>query len=343
MRRTAVMGGGAMGMLLAGKLAAAGVPVELWTRTEEQARFIALQGLTIEEPDAVNGQAVRVRVDALSFDNAPSGYSGFLIVALKQNALSGSLLKELAAKLSEEAVLVLFQNGLGHMERLAETLPGRRLIAAVTTEGALRTGPGSVRHTGRGETWLGEWTEGGDDVRDLRKAKTSSGSDTLTSELESVLNQAGFSVFVSNPIRERMLRKLLINAVINPLSALWRVPNGELPATGERKAVMEALFRETLGILRGNGLRGGEERELWEAVLNVCEATAANRSSMLQDVLAGRETEIDAVNGAVCRLADADGREAPWNAAVTALVKAVRSPERESLPPSNSLYEERGV
>jgi len=94
---------------------------------------------------------------------------------------------------------------------------------------------------------------------------------------------------------------------------------------------MESLFRETLAIVRLHGLGEEADEQLWNAVLDVCAATAANRSSMLQDVEAGRETEIDAMNGAVCRMAEAAGAEAPWNAAVTNLVKAILSPKERGV------------
>ncbi|WP_219637801.1 ketopantoate reductase family protein [Cohnella sp. CFH 77786] len=321
MHRLAVMGGGSLGLLLAGKLAAAGLPAELWTRTEEQAARIAESGLTLEERDG--SVAVR-RIEAVPFEEVTPGFDGIVLIALKQTSMDGRLLRTLGRKLGMNAGTVLFQNGIGHVERVSGALPGRRLLAAVTTEAALRSGPSSVRHTGSGETWIGEWEP-------LSAASDKNGMADLISGVEQALKKAGFSASVSNEIRERMLRKLLINAVVNPLTALWRVPNGELTATPERRLAMDALFRETAGVLRQNGLHGAKDSELWEDVLRVCRATAANRSSMLQDVTAGRETEIDALNGAVCRMAAASGRDAPWNAAVTALVKAIQSPKERGV------------
>ncbi|WP_276355941.1 ketopantoate reductase family protein [Cohnella caldifontis] len=314
MDRTVVMGGGALGMLLAGKLAAAGIPVRMWTRTREQALVVGERGIELEE----GAERVKrvVRLEAAAFEEAAPAETDLVLVAIKQTAASDRTLRELDLKTGAGSAIVLFQNGIGHAERFAEALPGRRILVAVTTEGALRTGVASVRHTGSGTTWIGEWGDGSDEEAVARSAAEPRRAADL-------LEKAGFSAFVSNSIRERMLRKLLINAVINPLTALWRVPNGELPATPDRMAVMEALFRETLGILRKHGLKDGGERELWASVLEVCRATAANRSSMLQDVLAGRDTEIGALNGALCELAASVGMKAPWNAAVAALVKAI--------------------
>lgn len=311
-------------MLLAGKLAASGRPMELWTHTGGQARLIREQGLRLEELEAEEVTVADIR--AVPFAEVPPGFSGLLLVALKQTAITDKLLRELKGKLAPEAGLILFQNGMGHVERFAEALPGRRIAVAVTTEGALRTGEASVRHTGRGETWIGEWPEAGADPAAEDGAAS---GEALPVRAAEMMKKAGFSAFASNSIRERMLKKLMINAVINPLTALWRVPNGELPASPERRAVMEALFSETFDILHAQGLRVNRQ-ELWEEVLRVCHSTAGNRSSMLQDVLAGRATEIDALNGAVCRLADKAGMDAPWNTMVTVLVKAILFPKEGS-------------
>jgi 2-dehydropantoate 2-reductase len=316
----AILGGGAIGMLLAGKLAASGCPAELWTHTEEQARLIREQGLMLEGLQEDETRAVRIR--AVSFAEVPQGFSGILLVALKQTAITDELLRELDGKLAHDAGLVLFQNGIGHAERFAEALPGRQIAVAVTTEAALRTGEASVRHTGRGETWIGRWPVS---ASGLTKEDGEAGGVDLPQKAVNMLKKAGFSAGLSNCIRDRMFKKLLINAVINPLTALWRIPNGELPAAPERLAVMQALHKETFEILQRHGFEA-DRGELWEDVLRVCKRTAGNRSSMLQDVLGGRKTEIDALNGAVCRLADQAGVPAPWNTAVTALVKAIPSP-----------------
>lgn len=303
-------------MLLAGKLSAAGVPTAVWTRSGEQARRIREEGIALQDAD---GTVRLLRMEAIPAREAPAGFDGLLLLAVKQTAITEDLIAELARIVPPGAPLALFQNGIGHPERLAAGLPGRVLIPAVTTEGALRTGPASVTHTGLGETWIGVWRGASEN------AAGEVGVHPAAAELERGMKQAGFSVSVSNNIRERMLRKIVVNAVINPLTALWRVPNGELPATPERRAVMEALFRETVDVLRLNGLGGEDAGVLWENVLGVCAATAGNRSSMLQDVLAGRPTEIQALNGEIARLAAGSGRDAPWNSALTALVQAIRS------------------
>jgi 2-dehydropantoate 2-reductase len=115
--------------------------------------------------------------------------------------------------------------------------------------------------------------------------------------------------------------KLIINAGINPLTALLRVPNGallDLPSAWE-VAVAAAREAQAVAVAAGFDLRGDPEAFLTE----VCTATAANRSSMLQDILAGRPTEIEALNAQVVTRGKALGLLTPVNEVLTALIRAV--------------------
>jgi 2-dehydropantoate 2-reductase len=242
-----------------------------------------------------------------------------VLLAVKQTAIGDELLSALAAATPRGGAIVAFCNGIGHIERLADALPGRALAAAVTTEAALRTDGRTVLHTGRGSTFIGSAPMF--DRLPPHDAEEPGRKSLI--DLQNRLNLAGFETSLSNNMTERVLRKLLINAVINPLTSLLRVRNGELTASPDRLATMRVLFDETVDILRLCGLETKEP--LWEELLDVCSRTGRNRSSMLQDVLAGRRTEIDALNGAVCRLAERLDKPAPRNETVAALIRALDS------------------
>jgi len=302
-RKTAVLGGGSLGLLLAFKLIAAGLPCVLWTRTREQADRLNRDGLILQ--NAEGETAGRVTVESRAWDGEGTDGAELVLLAVKQTALEPAFLERLARAVPLNGTVVPFQNGIGHVAKLRAALPGRSVVAAVTTEGALRIDETTVRHTGRGEIRIG-----GD------------GEPESAPEVARLLKEAGFSAFLSNDWEESILRKLLVNAAINPLTAILRIANGGLAESSERLALTKALFEETYGILRDCGL-GLPEAEGWNEILRVCRATSGNRSSMLQDVLAGRPTEIDAINGEIVRMAERLGRDAPWNRAVTALVKAI--------------------
>jgi 2-dehydropantoate 2-reductase len=314
MESIVVLGGGSLGLLLAGKLNAAGSRAELWTRTEEQALRLEREGVAIE--DAGGGRTV-VAVRAQALEHVAARRNTTVLLALKQTALTDELLERLAGILTEGCAIAAFCNGIGHFDRLRRALPGVKLAAAVTTEAALRTDARTVVHTGRGHIWLGPAPL----FDEIPPRYAEMPGRNRLQEAESRLVQAGFSVILSNDMKERMLRKLLVNAVINPLTALLRIRNGELTSTPQRLRLVRSLFDETAGILQAYGIP--EDDRLWDELLDVCERTAHNRSSMLQDALAARPTEIDAINGAVCRLAKRQGLSAPWNEKISALVKAL--------------------
>lgn len=320
-REFQVIGGGSIGLLLAGRLAAAGFAVTVRTRTREQAARLTAEGVTVQPPLGGPDIVAAVRAAALDEDVAARP-PGLTLLAVKQTALADNLAERLARAVPAGATLAAFCNGLGHTDWLAGRLPGRGLLAAVATEGALKTGPTAVRHTGSGDIWLGRAP-----LFESGAARLAAGDEASARQAAAWLREGGFSANVSNDMTERMLRKLLGNAVINPLTALLRVANGELPGTPARLEMLRRLFDETLAVLRAAGLKTDDD--LWGELLALCARTAANRSSMLQDVLAGRQTEIASINGAVARLAAASGLSAPLNEAVAALIGAMHGDDTE--------------
>ena len=132
---------------------------------------------------------------------------------------------------------------------------------------------------------------------------------------------AGFTARVVADIVPVRLAKLLVNAAINPLAALFRVTNGELLSAPHR-VLLDALIAEAWPVLHAHGL-ALDEATAHARVHAVASATAANRASMLQDVLAGRPTEIDAITGVLFSMADAAGMEVPTHRAVHTLVRTV--------------------
>jgi 2-dehydropantoate 2-reductase len=304
-----IVGGGSLGLLLAGKLPVVpGVRTRLIARTREQAGRIAKGGIAVLERDGVER---RTRIDCVHFDEAASAPVGadWVWFATKQTHWNDALLSYAAKSARAGARLLLFQNGVGHAERLAEAgVPADRIFVAVTTEGAKKTALDAVAHTGAGVTAIGC----------AAASALSSASPARDS-----LRAAGFEAVVVPDIEPYVRRKLLTNSVINPLTAILRVANGELATSPYFRTVMRALFDEAFAAL-SSGAPDAEAEDPeaeWRNVLDVCAKTADNLSSMLQDVLAGRETEIDAITGAVLRAAEAKGVGAPTHAAVYAMVR----------------------
>lgn len=191
--------------------------------------------------------------------------------------------------------VVSLQNGLVD-DVLREACAGLLAGQGITTEGAFRDGS-TVQPSGAGDTLL---PPGFELVADLLAA-------------------AGLRARVEPEIAAARLAKLLVNLAINPLAAIFRVRNGELLALPHR-ALLDALVAEAWPVLKAEGLLL-DEAAARARVEAVATATGANRASMLQDVLAGRKTEIDAITGVLLALAARHGLPAPTHQAVYTLVK----------------------
>ncbi|MCZ8518756.1 MULTISPECIES: ketopantoate reductase family protein [Paenibacillus] len=317
--RVTVVGGGALGMLFGGRLAASGTEVELVVRRKEQAERLASEGLHLHESSAGKENLplqVRPSVRLMDGGRLPGEEGGadqppsqWVLLAVKQTAITPEFCEKLVGIVPPGAGVVCLQNGIGHAEVLSEVLPRERILLSVTTEGALQRSDTAAVHTGGGTTWIGSLLEQGGVPEDEQK------------KLASLLLRAGFRAEVSNNIQQRVWQKLLTNAAINPLTAILKVTNGELPQLPGIAHLMKELLSEgeKLAALRGISL----DADLWEQVLAVCRATASNRSSMLQDILSGRRTEIGAINGGLLRAAAAEGIRLPANETVFALVRAL--------------------
>jgi 2-dehydropantoate 2-reductase len=142
--------------------------------------------------------------------------------------------------------------------------------------------------------------------------------------LTELLSRAGFRVDSAGDVESLVWGKLAINAAINPLTALLRVPNGELLERPEARGLMRDIALETAGVASARGIRMPFDDPA-EAAESVASRTASNTSSMLQDVLRRAPTEIDAICGGIVAAAEELGQEAPLNKMLWRLIKAVES------------------
>ena len=276
----AIVGAGALGLHFAAGLAAVS-PVALVARNAARAEALRV---------GVQVGARRFVPEVFAPDALPAADWVILLVKTGDTAEAART----ALALQPRGVLSL-QNGLIEATLRAEC--GTVLVGqGITTEGAFREGS-RVQPAGAGETLLPAGFEA----------------------VAEALCMAGFRARVEPQIAAARLAKLLVNVAINPLAALFRVPNGALLAPPHR-VLLEALVREAWPVLRQAGLDLDEDAAL-ARVVAVATATAGNRASMLQDVLAGRRTEIDAITGTLLAMAEADGLELPTHRAVFTLVR----------------------
>jgi 2-dehydropantoate 2-reductase len=298
--KAVIMGPGAMGSLFGGLLTRAGEELWLVGYEKEQVETICSVGLTLEE----KGESQIIPMKATP-DVTSVGKADLVIFFVKtydmEKAVSDSLVLE-----KEDTIFLTLQNGLGNENVICKQIDRKKVMLGITGHGATLLRPGHIRHAGRGKTFIGELDHRITD-RALRIAQ--------------MFCDAGIETEVSSNIHDHVWGKLLANVGINALTALTGFKNGQLVDYSETLRLMERLVCEAAEVARRKGVHI-EENPI-DRVRKVAEATRENRSSMGQDFDHRRQTEIDAINGAIVREAQELGIPVPFNQAVTDLVKAI--------------------
>ena len=295
-----VIGAGAMGSLFGAVLQRAGNAVTLVDVRSEQVAALRKRDLTIEEPD---GTRIAVRVPATT--DAGAALAADLFVLFVKTPFTAAALKPFAGRIPARAMVLTLQNGIGNDEAITRAL-GRRvqITLGVTAQTATSLGPTTVRHRSSGPTIIG-----------LPNGQR-------PAELEAIaatFSDAGIPTRMTRHIFEHVWQKLLVNVGINALTALANLPNGELFTDPEMATLVRRLVGEAANVMRAEGIPA-PPRDPVDFVRAVAEATKTDRSSMLEDVLAGRRTEIDAINGAIVRLGERHGIDVTANRVVTTLI-----------------------
>lgn len=207
-------------------------------------------------------------------------------------------LRPILPHLAQETLLLFMHNGMGALDALAETLNPFPLLLATTTHGALKTSAHSVQHTGHGHTQLGALNSLGAQCEFMAE----------------VLDHALPSAVWNAHIEHALWQKLAINCAINPLTAIHQIANGDL-AQPQYRQILNEVIAEVVSVMHAEQIPV-ERAALSATVDDVIRATAANRSSMHQDVFHQRRTEIDFITGYVVRKAQQHGLKVPANLAL---------------------------
>ncbi len=271
-----IIGSGALGSLFAAFLQP-NTDLEMLSHWPEQIEAIRSTGLTCLQIDG----RPSTHHFPISDDLRSLGPVTLALVMVKSYQTARTAF-ELAPIMAADGFAVTLQNGLGNFELLEAALGRGRVAQGVTAQAATMLGPGRVRHAGNGLTTI---------------ARIPGKREPLV-DLVSLLNQAGLPADESDDVSGLQWGKLVVNAGINPLTALLRVRNGFLVENEAARQVMCAAAEECAAVASKAGISLPYE-DAAAQVTGVAQATAGNYSSMLQDLLRGAPTEIDAINGAV--------------------------------------------
>jgi 2-dehydropantoate 2-reductase len=293
-----IAGAGAIGCLLACLFSRHGMRVVLYDRNEAKAARLTKSGLRLEQ-----GRLESYEVRAVSSPDSLAGLP-LLILATKAYDVEQAL-ERLGPALRHRPCLVLVQNGIGSQEAAGRYHPRERLVVASLYLGAQLKQEGHVIHAG------------GDSVE--LAAMSAEGGEALDAAREA-FEGAGLRVRVREDWLAMLWDKLIVNSAINPLTALTGLTNGALLERPELRRLLVDVASESYSVALSDGIRPSYS-DCGARVLEACRLTAPNRSSMLQDLEAGRRTEVDYINGYVIRRAMLRGAAAPLNSALYALVK----------------------
>ncbi|MCA9982340.1 MAG: 2-dehydropantoate 2-reductase [Anaerolineales bacterium] len=275
--RIGLVGIGALGCLFASRLTAvSGVEVVMLGHWPEQLMALRQRGLIVEELDGSR------TTHLIEVTNQPTAVRPVdIALILVKSYQTRTAAQETAQWLKPHGLAITLQNGLGNREILAEALGAERVAVGTTSQGATVVAPGVVRHAGEADSYLEEGA----------------------AVLAPFLRQAGFTTHVtagSHGVQGVIWGKLAINAGINPLTALVRQPNGYLAENPHAERLARAAASEAAAVAQAQGIAlPYGYAQAGQQVIDICRATAVNRSSMLQDVSRGARTEIEAITGQI--------------------------------------------
>jgi 2-dehydropantoate 2-reductase len=293
-----IVGAGALGKCIAAQLALSGMRVHVLVRREEQRRAICEKGIRVSR----EGRLYTAQVDAhTGIEDLRPDWVILTVKSYQTKEAAGKI-----ASLSPIPPVLSMQNGLGNDRVLAEYFSRERILLGVCTHGATSLSDTEVAWNGVGEILIGS-------------PFLPSGSPLLES-LAELLSAAGLRARSTPEIEREIWRKAIVNCAINPLTAIARLKNGELLEREEMLRLMRDVVEEAAAVA---GAVGVEVGDVWSLVLEVCRNTAENRSSMLQDLLAGRPTEIESLNGQIVQWAEEKGYSVSVNRTLARLVRAL--------------------
>ena len=322
----AVVGAGAVGCYFGGMLARAGAPVTLIGRPQH-VDAIRRDGLFL---DTMRFQEY-VPVSASTQIDAAQGAQ--LVLFCVKSFDTEEAARLLAPHLAPEALVLSCQNGVDNVQRFARSA-GMSAIPAIVYVAAAMSGPGRVKHSGRGNFVIGSLPLArrvrATDRPPARGAQSHGGSLRDRRELDDlagVLARGGIPCQVSDNIEGELWVKMIINCAYNAISALGRskyIVMAEHPLV---RQLMCTAVEEAIAVARAAGVQL-PDIDLVESTLNLAQTMKNATSSTAQDIARGKRTEIDSLNGYVVRRGNELGIPVPVNQTLYALVKLLEENTR---------------
>ena len=294
-----------MGSAIGALLHKAGQEVTLIDISRPAIDAIQTNGLIIQNK-AGEQETVRVQI---TDQPASIGVVDLLLVFVKCYHTETAV-KNALPIIGPDTTVLSLQNGWGNGPRIAGVVGRERVVLGVCYHSATVLGPGRVLHAGQGKTFMGE-LDGPDSPRLQRLVK--------------MFNQSGILVEPSGQVLNEIWSKLALNVATLPTSCTVRVTAERLLDTPEMQELMKALLQEVVAVANAQNIPL-DFNERWEAITGLLRKLAPNtKGSMLQDVEARRQTEIDVMCGAIIEAGSRLGIPTPYNRAMLGLIKGLEA------------------
>ncbi len=300
--KIAIVGPGAMGNLFAAFLSKT-QEVTLLDKDGRRAQRISDNGIRIEGVSGEWQASVKVTGDVSAVKEVD------LLVLCVKSYDTKEAISRVKPLIGENTLVLTLQNGLGNTEVIGEVVGQEKVLGGVTNQGATLLADGRIRHAGKGETVIGR-IDGKIPVQ-LR-------------EIREAFNKVGLETRISRDIKGLIWSKLIINVGINALTAVTRLNNGRIAEFDGTARILRYAVTEAVKIAKKKRIKLIYDDPLAK-VEAVCEATSANVSSMLQDIIKKKKTEIDFINGVIVRQGQSLGIPTPVNAVLVDLVKTIEA------------------
>jgi len=300
--KVVIVGPGAVGSLFAYFLSRA--ETDLWLLDREPARAGRLEHGGIEV-EALDGHACRIK-PRVSADPSEIGIADVVIICVKAGDTIHAA-RSIHPIVGDDTAVLTLQNGMGNVEKITAELTKGSVLGGTTAQGSTVLEPGRIRHAGVGETIIGE---------------PGRPHGPRTDELVSLFQACGMDASATDDLEGLLWGKLVINVGINALTAITGLKNGELVERPGTQGILREAVAEALAVAVAKGITLPYDNAV-DKVESVCRATAANISSMLQDMLRRRRTEIDAINDVIVSEGERLVVPTPVNRTLTGLVRTI--------------------
>jgi len=287
--KIAVLGAGAIGLLFGGLLSKKNDVTLVGRKAHIQA--ITKNGLKITGKTNLN-----VHISAVDSISKIDSSLDLLILTVKSYDTETAI-NEAKNIIENNTIVLSLQNGLDNIEKICRIIDKKNVISGVTTHGVFFSKSGLIKHTGTGETILGE----------LNGKQTE-----RIVNIVNCFNQSGIKTILSRDISKEIWYKAIINSSINPLTAIFECKNGYLLENPILEKLVEKICKESAMIANAEGVNISYESTL-EKTKEIIRNTSGNYSSMLQSIRKGGKTEIDSINGKLVEIGKKNNVETLFN------------------------------